>query len=379
MDLEVERLRTWMFEQALPLWAERGWDKVHGGPVEELALDGGLSDPGFKRVRVFFRQVYVFSHAYLLGWQPGLDHAKAMYQAMVAHCWQGPDLGWAKTLTSDNRILDPTTDLYDNAFGLFALGWFQRVAPSAEVMTYLQQTRVLIETRLRHPKGGFWHQLPAKGPRLQNPHMHLLEACLACFETTRDPAFEALAHEIITLFKTRFYQADRGTLHEFFDDNLAILAGEKGRYIEPGHQFEWAWILASANKLLGVEVAADVKGLIDFGEAYGVDPHTSATYNLVLDDGTLIDAGSRTWPNTERVKAAIARMELTHADPSPVLVPTLHLLLDRYLGGELKGGWLDAFDSKGAQISTAIPTSTFYHLFLAFAEVLRVADRLKAH
>lgn len=111
MDLEIKRLRSWMFDHALPLWAERGWDHAHGGPVEELSLHGGLSDPGFKRVRVFCRQVYVFSHAYLLGWQPGITHAKNMYEAMVAHCWEGPDLGWAKLLTSDNQVLDPTTDL----------------------------------------------------------------------------------------------------------------------------------------------------------------------------------------------------------------------------------------------------------------------------
>jgi N-acylglucosamine 2-epimerase/mannose-6-phosphate isomerase len=42
------------------------------------------------------------------------------------------------------------------------------------------------------------------------------------------------------------------------------------------------------------------------------------------------------------------------------------------------GGWLDAFDQAGKATAKAMPTSTFYHLFLAFAEVLRVADRLKA-
>jgi mannose/cellobiose epimerase-like protein (N-acyl-D-glucosamine 2-epimerase family) len=210
MDLEIKRLRTWMFDHALPLWAERGWDHVNGGPVEELALDGGLSDPGFKRVRVFCRQVYAFSHAYLLGWQPGITHAKKMCEAMVAHCWQGPDLGWAKLVTSDNQVLEPTTDLYDNAFALFSLGWFYRVSPTPDVLDMMQQTVTLIDTKMRHPKLGFWHQLPSKGPRLQNPHMHSLEACLACYESTQDPIFARLAREIIGLFRRQSRSPNRG-------------------------------------------------------------------------------------------------------------------------------------------------------------------------
>jgi mannose/cellobiose epimerase-like protein (N-acyl-D-glucosamine 2-epimerase family) len=56
----------------------------------------------------------------------------------------------------------------------------------------------------------------------------------------------------------------------------------------------------------------------------------------------------------------------------------LQLLLNRYLAVEPMGGWLDAFDKSGQPTAKAMPTSTLYHLFLAFAEVLRVADRLKA-
>jgi mannose/cellobiose epimerase-like protein (N-acyl-D-glucosamine 2-epimerase family) len=129
---------------------------------------------------------------------------------------------------------------------------------------------------------------------------------------------------------------------------------------------------------LGVDVTEQVEGLIAFGEEKGVDPSSAATYNVILDDGSFVDAGSRTWPNTERLKAAVALYELTGIDPVPVLRPTLQLLLNRYLAVEPLGGWLDAFNQAGQPTAKAMPTSTFYHLFLAFAEVLRVADRLKA-
>ena len=57
--VDVARLKKWMFDQALPLWAELGTDTVYGGCVEQLALDAGPSEAGFKRIRVTARQIYV--------------------------------------------------------------------------------------------------------------------------------------------------------------------------------------------------------------------------------------------------------------------------------------------------------------------------------
>jgi mannose/cellobiose epimerase-like protein (N-acyl-D-glucosamine 2-epimerase family) len=50
------------------------------------------------------------------------------------------------------------------------------------------------------------------------------------------------------------------------------------------------------------------------------------------------------------------------------------LLLERYLAHTPHGTWMDAFDADGRPVATTIPASTLYHLFLAFAEVLRVSE-----
>ena len=97
------------------------------------------------------------------------------------------------------------------------------------------------------------------------------------------------------------------------------------------------------------------------------------TFNSVRDDGTPVDRGSRTWPNTERIKAAVALHELDGADPEPVFRSSGQLLLGRYLAHAPRGTWIDAFDAGGRPLAESIPTSTLYHLFLAFAEVLRVS------
>lgn len=377
-DTKAEKIRHWLFELALPFWATHGRDNVYGGPVEQVGMNGETSDPGFKRVRVFCRQVYVFSHAHLLGWEPGLDHATGMFQAMVRDTWQGPEQGWAKTVRSDNTILDPTPDLYDNAFALFSLGWYYQAKPDPVVLDYMLTTATFIETKMRHPKRGFWHQLPPTGPRIQNPHMHLLEACLVCFKATQHPMFERLAKEVIGLFTNYFYDPRSQTLCEYFDDDLRPLIGEKGQIVEPGHQLEWAWILAEAAKIFGLDLRVPARGLVDFAERFGVSRDSAATYNTLNADGTGRDLGSRTWPNTERLKASVAMYELFGQSPDPVIEPTLELLFTRYLASPLPGGWIDAFDPSGLPTSSVMPTSTFYHLFLAFAEVLRLKDLVQS-
>jgi mannose/cellobiose epimerase-like protein (N-acyl-D-glucosamine 2-epimerase family) len=375
-NINVGQIRHWLFDLALPFWAEHGVDHVNGGPVEEVALDCGISDPGFKRVRVFCRQVYVFSHAYLMGWDEGITLASNMYNAMVQSAWQGPVKGWARTLNSDNSTLDQTTDLYDNAFALFSLGWYYRVSPRAEVLDYMLKTAALINKEMRHPKVGFWHHLPPTGPRIQNPHMHLLEACLACFESTKEPVFETMAKEIIGLFTTYFFDAEQQTLCEYFDDDLGRLTGDQGRIVEPGHQFEWAWILGKAGKMFELDLTEEIEALVNYAELHGVDPKTGATRNSLYYDRRDLDNGSRTWPNTERLKAAVIMFEVFRCDTKHIILPTLNLLFSRYLPVQKLGGWIDAFDADGNPVSKAMPTSTFYHLFLAFAEVLRVSDDL---
>jgi mannose/cellobiose epimerase-like protein (N-acyl-D-glucosamine 2-epimerase family) len=367
------RIKDWMFNHALPFWAEHGQDTVHGGTLEELALDYGASDPGFKRVRVPCRQIYVWSHASLLGWAQGIALAKSHYEVLVASAWQGSDNGWARLLSSDNSIKDGNPDLYDTAFCLFALGWYYRASGEQSALDLALETLTFVEDRMAHPKGGFHHALPSIGPRLQNPHMHLLEASLACFEASGHPRFEAMARKIVALFLDRFYQPATQTLCEYFEDDWTPLTGEKGRIVEPGHQLEWAWILAQAHRLFGLDVTAQARGLIASAEQYGVDRSSFATYNSVDVKGALRDAGSRTWPNTERVKAAVAGKEILGLETDMMLAESLTLLLDRYLAVTPYGGWLDAFDQSGHAIAKTIPVSTFYHVFLAFAEVLRTA------
>ncbi len=375
MEALSTRVRQWTFERALPFWAEHGVDRRHGGFVELFDAGGAASAP-YKRTRVAARQVYVFSHARLLGWERGGEAAAHGYRFLLDKA-RLPDGGWARRLGRTGEVIDPTPDLYDVAFVLFALAWYARASGEAEPLRLAHETLDGLDARFRRPAGGFAHELPMTGWRLQNPHMHLLEAALAWMEAApSDTRFRALADEIVALFATRLYDPASRTLGERFDQEWRRAPGEPGRVVEPGHQFEWAWILANHQRLTGREDAGLAAGLIGFAERYGVDETSHATFNAVRDDGVALDRGSRTWPNTERIKAAVASFELHGTDPRGVIASSAELLLDRYL--DRRGAWIDAFDAAGRPVVDTVPASTLYHVFLAFTEVLRIAPAVDA-
>jgi mannose/cellobiose epimerase-like protein (N-acyl-D-glucosamine 2-epimerase family) len=375
MDQSISRrVHTWMFESALPLWGTVAIDREFGGYIEQLTLEGRPAAVDFKRVRVISRQIYVFSHAYLLGWAPGLELARHGYDFLTRYGWLGEDFGWARTLAKDGSVIDATADLYDSAFCLFALSWFRRASGYQGAQQWAMKTIEFIDQHMRHPSGiGFHHWKPTSGHRQQNPHMHLLEACLASFEAEADDRSARMAKEVAGLFETKFFDLKTRTLAEFFDEDFNRASGPEGRMIEPGHQFEWAWILVNLNRLLGVDLSDHARALIAFGEEFGVDKASFTTYDGVWDDGSLRLGSSRSWPNTERIKAAVALYELDKVDPCLVFSQSAGLLLNRYLNIQPHGIWIDQYDQQGAPLSSVVPTSTLYHIFLAFSELLRVS------
>lgn len=373
--IPFDEIRRWMFEHALPLWADAGIDRAAGGFHETLDFTARPEASSFRRTRVACRQTYVFSHAATLGWARGEDVSR-LGADFLRRIYQGPDKGWPRRLSADNQVLDATPDLYDLAFVLFAFGWRYRASQDAAALHGARTVVRFIEEHMRHPAGGFLHELPAHGPRLQNPHMHLLEASLVAFDAGGDGIFLDLARSLVRLFLIKFF--DGATLAEYFKDDWNRAQGPKGREVEPGHHLEWAWILAQYAKLTGEDMSAPAAALVEFAEAHGIHPSTEHVYQVVRDDGAPIDRGSRTWPNTERIKGWLGLFEATGRDPRAAVAASSRVLLDRYLATDVKGLWIDHFDEHGAPSSKSVPASTLYHVFLAFAEVLRLEPQLKA-
>ena len=131
--------------------------------------------------------------------------------------------------------------------------------------------------------------MPATLPLQSNPHMHLFEAALAgCEVCSESSLWKPLADEIAELALTQFIDAGSGALREFFDARLEAGAGLEGRIVEPGHQFEWAWLLLRWGGEQNPRARAAALKLIEVGEQHGV--RNGLALNSLLDDFSPHDA-----------------------------------------------------------------------------------------
>jgi mannose-6-phosphate isomerase len=122
------------------------------------------------------------------------------------------------------------------------------------------------------PEGGFdeGEVCPAP-PRRQNPHMHLLEALLSFYETTGDALHLERAGDLAQLFRSRLFDDEHGALPEFYDEKWRPMSDHLGRVVEPGHHFEWCWLLHRWHALGGKDFTAEAERLRAHAEAHGLD------------------------------------------------------------------------------------------------------------
>ncbi|MEM9632772.1 MAG: AGE family epimerase/isomerase, partial [Pseudomonadota bacterium] len=232
----------------------------------------------------------------------------------------------------------------------------------------------------RHPEAGFREANPDKTPLCSNPHMHLFEACLAWEETSDNTVWSDLADELAELALTRFIDPVNGGLREFFALDWSPMPGDKGKVIEPGHQFEWAWLLARWGHNrgdAGALVAA--RRLYDIGWTYGIDESRGVAFMSLNDDFTVRDPIARLWGQTEWIKAAVALSQISNGierDAYLADIPDAVRALQVYFQGVPNGLWRDKLAPAGSFSDEPAPASSLYHIVCAIAELNAFAESL---
>ncbi len=373
----AQRIVNWLRDDALPLWSsEAGWDQTHGGCVESLDLSGAANLEVNKRVRVQARQLYVYSHAQLLGFDGADTETDRILTYLLSHASDHARGGWVHLLSPDGTVADARRDMYDQAFVLHGLAWAVRATGNDQIKEHIDATLMFVDAQLRHnSQGGYVESDLQELPRRQNPHMHWLEALLALYEATGDDHLIGRADSIVDLFRTFFFDNATGTLGEYFQDDWQVVPGPEGQVVEPGHHFEWVWLLHKYRRLGGRHsVKEHAKRLYDFACARGLDPKTGFAVDEVNRAGRVVRASRRCWPQTEALKAHITAARWWDAETSDKVEGLVAGLFDTYLNVTPPGGWQDQFDESGAPMATSMPASSLYHLMLAFAETLDFCD-----
>jgi mannose/cellobiose epimerase-like protein (N-acyl-D-glucosamine 2-epimerase family) len=365
------KLIGWLVNDAYPRWAQHGIDP-RGGFFETLGQNGlGLPEP--RRARVQPRQIYAFAKAPEFGWRGdapgivcrGVDYFTTYYRRRDGLFRTLADAGGAPL---DERAL-----LYDQAFALLG---YAAAATALDARDEFEaralELRGTIEHRMGADDGAFFSDLARADVRESNAHMHLLEACLEWADIGNDASWLTWVRRLVELAISHFIRTDDGAIREFYTGAWQPAPGIAGRIIEPGHQFEWAWLLLRCESLYHAPLRETALRLLMLGEQCGVRRGVAVNK---LDGSIITDADARFWPQTERLKAALLAASLTGDARywSTAHAATLSLL--PYLATPVPGLWFDVQRPSGELVRSSAPASTLYHLVGAISTLNTLTGR----
>jgi mannose-6-phosphate isomerase len=364
---------SWVVDSALPLWSTDGFDVGAGRFRERLDWAGGPIDVPH-RAMVQARQIYVYSRACELGW---LAEGGALAETAMASLIRdfaavsSREASFAFAVDGTGRVVDDTRDAYAHAFVLHAIAWLYRLNGDADLLLLADKVRAFVTAHLvdaRH--GGLFDAVPAASrEKRQNPLMHLLEAHLALERVAPDRGGLDDAAALIDLFRSRLFDERTGVLREYFaEDWSPSTDAARADVWEPGHHFEWVWLLHEYECLSGDARYADAAArLYEIAQVAGIGDD-GLVYDVLTADRAVRASSHRVWPHTEAIKAAVARQAIGDPEACTFAASMARQLLDHFLDVPFAGGWIDHLDARHRPLVSYVPASSLYHLFFAATE-----------
>ncbi|GAB2874436.1 AGE family epimerase/isomerase [Paraburkholderia jirisanensis] len=350
----------------LPIWRGPGFNEALGLPYEAVAGDGRTPMPAVRyRAMACARQLFVFSQA------GAAAHAQRLFEMLLHYFQDNQRGGWFYSVDAQGAPLDTTKDLYTHAFIVFACAEYAARSGNHDALDTVLHTSDLIETRFAvrndAPASGLLHAaLSADFATVtsglqQNPLMHLTEAWLAARNATHDAAFDTALERLGNAIARVFVHQPTGCVAE-----LPLLPqlqrnGDDNR-LEPGHQFEWFWLVQQAGALF------DATGLREalaraflFAQEQGVDPLTGGVAAALDMNGSLQDATQRIWAQSEYLRALAVHGD---AQVRALLPQQIARFSERFLRPQ---GWFECKTPSGEVARDDMPSTTPYHLATAYA------------
>lgn len=378
MDADQRALWSgWLTRTVLPAWSGVGFDRGRRLYHERLTFSGEPLVLPASRLMVQARQISTFCRAALDRLHDASAQALACLEE-VERLYRHRDgqAGWIFSVAPDGSPVGTQRDLYAHAFILFAYGWAYRVSGNPDFLAVARQTVVELHQIFAAEHGGFLDEVSLTGPavtgavRHQNPHMHLLEAFLVLFEVSGDSFYLDEATGLVRLALERLIQPGAGVLPEEFGADWRPVAASGENRVEPGHLFEWSWLLGDYLRLNpgaqdsgAIRQAAD--GLFAFGMRHGVRSNVqgAAVRDAIADDGRSLENATRIWPQTELCRLLVCRNE----SPEILRGLTEHFF-GTFIPDSTRALWIDRFDASGRASVADVPASSLYHIYGAARE-----------
>lgn len=339
----------------VPLWQGPGWNPQLALPYEALDAEQRPLPPQRYRAMACARQLYLFSQLIGDAAAPfAQERAAALFRSLQRHFHDAEHGGWFYSIDADGAPLDRRKDLYTHAFILFACAHYWAKVREPLVESVLNAALEVVALRFARSDGLYeaslaedWSVL-GSGP-LQNPLMHLAEAFLAILAVREDAAVQTALLELCQAMQQQFIDPQHGVM-------LEKPLGAVDNWFEPGHQFEWFFLLDSSPLLRSNPLHASLSRAFAFAEQLGVDPQSGAVCAMLdLQPGAPIkDATQRIWAQAEYLRALTLR-----AGSQAPLQRQLKALHAHFLHA---GGWNECLDASGAVSRRDMPSTTPYHL-----------------
>ena len=375
-------LRPWLLERCLPFWAGTARDPEYGGFVSLIDASANPVLAAPKASLVQARLIYSFAHGSWLGAGPwSTEAAMTAFDFLTGHMWDGDSGGFRHLVGRDGNPegegADPLKDFYDHSFVLLGMAWLYRATGETSVLDWAHRTMAYLDAELADPvNGGYFEDDRRTLPRRQNPHMHLLEGLLALYEATGQGEWLRRAGDVVRLFIDHFLDSATGTLREFMNGDFSEAPPPAGRIREPGHHFEWTWLLLHYERLSGdggIGDAAD--GLYRFATTHGVEKGAAlpgTAFDEVTPEGDILKDSKLLWPQTEALKAFVARAELLGDEEAKALAEShMATLFEHYFFPDV-GNWRNQLTRDGRVLDATAPSRVLYHVVMALGEAARV-------
>ncbi len=366
------QFKSWMLEHALPLWSRAGIDNTKGGFFEGLSW---TCQPELtsRRALVQARQLFSFRTALEI---QALDAAlvkpivKSGIQFLLKN-YSLPSQGFIHSVDTDEKPANAVPELYTQAFALFGMANAYAVLKDPEIK---QRAKLLVQylNSERALKNGGFTELAGENVMFEaNPHMHMFEAAIYWMEVDSDPEWKKLADMVLELALSQFIDSKTGFLAEHFDSHWKPLM-DKGRFVfEPGHQYEWAWLMGKYEQVTGRDLLNVRLKLFDLSEQYGLHPDRKAVMDEMWSDGTVKLMTSRFWPQCERIKSAMQLARDSRVKDKEKYFQVAERsteILMKFFNTPAQGLWYDTWVESGEFKAASAKASSLYHIIGAYAE-----------
>ncbi len=382
-EVLVQKIKSWLQKSACPLWLEAGVDWNSGGFYESLTLQG-VPAAGPRRVMVQSRQIFSSHMAMKLGLLSQFECHKRVLHGIdfVLKYYSDKSGGFHHAVDESFKPLNKPMDLYAQAFALFGLAHAHAIlTPGQGQSIYKNRALELVQYLKSHRKvdSGGYTELGASGVMFEaNPLMHLFEATLYWAEIDKDKAWDDLNNELSSLCLNTFIDKEKSLLAEHYDSSWKPLLNN-GRYVfEPGHHYEWVWLLGRYQKFYGQDTSKVRVKLYDIAEKYGIQKDRKSAFDEVWSDLTPAKKTSRFWPQCERVKAAL-QLGMDGLIDKKVAAESADEAIEglfKFLEVDLPGLWFDTWQEDGVFTIQPAKASSFYHIIGAMVDYVELRKLL---